>query len=187
MEMTGYFATKSSYTFCKASLSSCPLPSLGFAWTKIEKFPSFLANLFSNPVLIQQTNTHKTAGKSLLLELQIILLQLVFPELGCGHIHADLHFAFVSSLIDGGNDKFETFLVGQNVGSKASFISHIDAVLSVPWQKRFLKNDSTKHKKSLNFSLMMTLRIWYTSAPIRRASENDEAPTGWQKQRSDYH
>lgn len=45
-----------------------------------------------------------------------------------------------TNLVDGRDDEFESFFVGQNVGSKTAFVSNIDAVLSVPEQCCFMVN-----------------------------------------------
>mmetsp|Transcript_39290 Transcript_39290/g.86371 ORF Transcript_39290/g.86371 Transcript_39290/m.86371 type:complete len:249 (+) Transcript_39290:676-1422(+) len=65
------------------------------------------------------------------LEVEVVHLLLLLPELGGGHVHADLNLAGVARHLDGLNDEVETLLVLEDVRGEAALVAHVARVLAV--------------------------------------------------------
>mmetsp|Transcript_61554 Transcript_61554/g.133225 ORF Transcript_61554/g.133225 Transcript_61554/m.133225 type:complete len:268 (-) Transcript_61554:589-1392(-) len=70
--------------------------------------------------------------RSIHLEAEVIDLILCNPEFCRCHIHGELHFACVTSLLDGLHEALQPFIVILNVGCKATFVANRSCILAVP-------------------------------------------------------
>mmetsp|Transcript_27136 Transcript_27136/g.46780 ORF Transcript_27136/g.46780 Transcript_27136/m.46780 type:complete len:319 (-) Transcript_27136:276-1232(-) len=65
------------------------------------------------------------------LEVQVVFLEVLLPELGGSNIHTDLDLAVISSLLDGRDDELESFTVAQDVGCEATLVTNIGSILAI--------------------------------------------------------
>jgi hypothetical protein len=86
----------------------------------------------------------------LALEVKVVLA--VLEELRSGNVHANLDFAGVASLVDGGNQEIQTFTWVANVGCETSLITDVGGVHAV-----FLLDDGLEgvvHLSACSHSLL---------------------------------